>query len=571
MRRSTLSLYAPFIALALVQAAFVVIAPSRGEQQVNAGGSNTAFPSGQGFGGGETAQGPGGTTAGGVAIDPATGAPIAGGGPGGAGGVAGAGGALVGTIDGAPPGDTRHCRNGRQTDVIFNAPPCAPRFAGNNGGNVYPGVTEKEIKLVYFECQPNEQVNAILATQGLAASKEQTDAMIQATVDFMNKTYEFYGRKLVWEHVIGNCPLTPPDDAKSAQAANEVAKKRPAFVIHYASGPASHDVWTRNGIISVGGPNLDSPIYNARRPFRWDVFPSGSQGADYVSEYYCKKLAAKNASNAGPVIHTSIGGRNTPRKVGLIVPDNGNNASVPNARRAQAAIKACTGGKENPPIFTYQSDINRAQEQTRVTVAGLINAKVTSVVCMCDAIAPVFLTSGMTQNSYFPEHVLPSANLLDYDVLGRLYDPAQWAHAFGPSQLQTPVPFSQSDAAKIWRASGRPGEPCASCNLVTGYVNFIGGMIQGAGPGFSPLAVEAAYVGQRYSRGGWVESKGDPTVYLIRFGPEDYHAISDYREVYWDGTARSEIDGKNGAYVPMNGGKRYASGELGRDFNVPPR
>ena len=34
MRRSTLSLYAPFIALALVQAAFVVIAPSRGEQQV---------------------------------------------------------------------------------------------------------------------------------------------------------------------------------------------------------------------------------------------------------------------------------------------------------------------------------------------------------------------------------------------------------------------------------------------------------------------------------------------------------------------------------------------------------
>ena len=61
--------------------------------------------------------------------------------------------------------------------------------------------------------------------------------MIQATVDFMNKTYEFYGRKLVWEHVVGNCPLTPPDDAKSAQAANEVAKKKPAFVIHYAVRP----------------------------------------------------------------------------------------------------------------------------------------------------------------------------------------------------------------------------------------------------------------------------------------------------------------------------------------------
>ena len=159
---------------------------------------------------------------------------------------------------------------------------------------------------------------------------------------------------------------------------------------------------------------------------------------------------------------------------------------------------------------------------------------------MCDAIAPVFMTNGMTQNSYFPEHVLPSANLLDYDVLGRLYDPAQWTHAFGPSQLVNPVPFSQSDAAKIWRASGRPGEPCASCNLVTGYVNLVGGMLQAAGPGFSPLAVEAAYVGNRYSP-RWVgRVQGRPDRLPHQFGPDDYNAISDYREVYWAGTARSE-------------------------------
>jgi hypothetical protein len=561
VRKSTLKLYAPFIALALAQAAFVVVAPSKGEDNQN--------PFGQLSAGGAS----GGFAAGGGTIDPDTGQVIdgtagglsgSGGSTGGSGGSSGSGGVTGSGQTGA--GDTRHCRGGRQTDVIFNAPPCAAKFTGDNGGATYPGVTDKEVKLIRFECQPNEQVNAILATQGLAASVEETNAMVEATTKFMNKSYEFYGRKLVWEHVIGDCPLTPPDPAKSRQAAAEIAKKKPMFVIHYAAGPETHDVWAQNGIVSIGGPNLDVSIYAGRRPFRWDIFPSGTEGAETVSEYYCKKLAGKAATNAGALIHPTIGNRTTKRHLGIIVPDNGNNASVPNARKVQQRVKECAG--EDVPMFTYASDINRAEEQSRVTVAGLIDAKVTTVVCMCDAIAPVFMTTQMTRNNYFPEHQLPAANLLDYDVLGRLYDPAQWTHAFGPSQLTQPVPFEQTDAAKIWRAAGNTGNPCASCNLITGYMINIGSMIQMAGPNLNPLTIERALVGANYQRGGWAESKGNPTVYLIRYGPGDYNAISDYREVYWDATARSEIDGKNGAYVSIDGGRRYANGELGRDFKV---
>jgi hypothetical protein len=251
----------------------------------------------------------------------------------------------------------------------------------------------------------------------------------------------------------------------------------------------------------------------------------------------------------------------------VIVPDNGNGASVPNARRVVAKVKECSG--ETIPMFTYSSDINRAEEQTRVTVAGLIDAKVTTVACMCDAIAPVFMTNGMTRNNYFPEHLLPGANLLDYDVLGRLYDPAQWAHAFGPSQLAQPVPFEQTDATRIWRAAGNSGQPCASCNLITGYMVNIGSMIQMAGPNLNPLTVERGLVGVNYRRGGWAETKGNPSQYLIKYGPGDYNAISDYREVYWEATAPSAIDGKAGAYVSIDGGRRYDLGEIGREFKVP--
>ena len=573
-----MQLYAPFIVLVLIQAAFVAFAPSKGESNDPLAGLQTTdggFDSG-GF-----------DSASGGVVDPETGEIVDGGstdfggGTGGTGGSAAGGGGTAAGGSGAAAGgggatggggtaasgDTSHCKGDRQTDMLASAPPCVPKFTGNNGGSTYPGVTGTEIKFTYFECQPNEQVNAILATQGLAASQQETDDMIQATIDWMQKTYEFYGRKIVWKHTVGDCTLTPPDPAKSRQAASEVAKEQPMFVVHYAGGSTTHDVWAQNGIVSIGGPTEANQFFAGRRPFRWDVFPNGTETADWIAEYACKKMAGKPAANAGQIIHPSIGGRTTPRKFGIITFDNGTGETRPNGERAKALIEKCSG--QQVPLLFYESDINRAEEQTRATVAKLIEEKITTIICLCDPIAPVFLTNGLTRNNYFPEHLLSGAYLMDYDVLGRLYDPAQWAHAFGPSQLANQPKFEESDAAKIWRASGRSGLPCASCNLVTGYITMIGSMIQSAGPNLNPLTIEQGLVGRRLQTGGWEATGGNPSVYLLKFGPDDYTAISDFREVYWDPTARSAIDGKNGAYVALNGGRRYAGGQLDATFAIP--
>ncbi len=570
MRKPKIRLYAPFIVLVLAQAAFVAFAPSRGETNDPLAGLETIGGPADGsfeFGAGDDLGVDSSIAEGGAGSN----GDVAGGGAAGsngtvAGGAAGPGGAET-TTRAVAPGDTSHCVGDKQTDLIASSPPCAPAFGGNNGGATYPGVTGDTIKLVRFECMPNEQVDAILATQGLAATKEETDEMVNATIEWMNDNYEFYGRKLTHEHVVGDCTLSPPDPARSRQAASEVAKKQPAFVIHYSGGSTTHDTWAQNGIVSLGGPTQANQFFAGRRPFRWDVFPNGTETADWISEYVCKKLAGKNASNAGQLIHPSIGGRNTPRKFGILTFDNGTGETRPNGERAKALIEKCSGKKV--PLLFYESDINRAEEQTRVIVAKLIDEGVTSLVCLCDAIAPVFLTNGLTRNNYFPEHVLSGAYLMDYDILGRLYDPAQWAHAFGPSQLATPVPFDQSDASKIWRASGRAGKPCGSCNLITGYMTMIGSMIHNAGPNLNPLSIEQGLVGARSTTGGWDATGGNPFEYLLEFGPEDYTAISDFREVYWNPTKRSEIDGKNGAYENMNGGRRYAGGQLDDKFTIP--
>ena len=568
MRRSSIRLYAPFIALAVIQAAFVLVAPSRGEDSQNLFAEGAFDESG----GAATQAGAGGFDAGasGGAIDPATGQPVATGGGAtagsGGGGAAAGGGGGGGGAAAAGGGDTRHCKGDRQTDVIYNSPPCVPKFEGDNGGDTYPGVTKDKIRFVHFSCQSNEQVDAILQSQGLAATDEEVEAMGQASVKFINEFYETYGRELTWERVVGDCPTTPPDPAKARQAAAEVAKTKPAFVYVAGGGSSGADVFAQAGIVSVGVQWNVQPFYAGRRPFRWDIFPTSNETAQWMGEYYCKKMAKKPASNAGRVIHPTIGGRDAQRKLGIIVPDDGTGTILPAAQEVSKIVKDCSG--VDAPVFTYQSDINRATEQTRVTVAGLIDAKVTTVTCMCDPIAPVFMTQGMTQNNYFPEHMLAGMGLLDYDVLGRLYDPAQWTHAFGPSQLAEQVDFSQSDAAKVWKAAGNQGTPCTACNLQWGYMSMIGSMINSAGPNLNPGTIEAAIIGKGYTRGGWQQTGGDPTVYLIKFGRGDYNAISDFREVYWDPGARSNVDGKQGAYVSIDGGRRYAGGELSPEFKI---
>src|SRR4051812_24240456 len=289
MRRSTLRLYGPFLALALVQALFIVASPSKAP-------GRTALAAGPGSraGGGAAAHSTRATggatraaparppraptpraprprpprTTGGATGAAATGPPGAappgapGSTPGAAAGGGGGGeGGAVSNVGGGQlaAGDTSHCAGPYQFDLyVTHGPPCQPVFAGDNGGATAPGVTADAIKVIYFESAPNEQVNAILKLKGLATTSEEEDAAIKSYVDFINTHYELYGRKIDLEKVIGDCPTTPPDYAKCEVAANEVVKKQPFAVIWATSLYADvFDIWANAGIISIGGSAFD--------------------------------------------------------------------------------------------------------------------------------------------------------------------------------------------------------------------------------------------------------------------------------------------------------------------------
>lgn len=552
MRRSTLRLYGPFLALALVQALFIVAAPSKpaGQRVATAPGAQ-----------GRTAAGTAAGTAGAATAFDAQGNPI---GPGGVGGGGeGGGGGGGGAVGAGATGDISHCVGANkeyQFDIFINhGPPCVAKWpaGADNGGATYQGVTADSVKIIIFSSKPNEQVNAILGAKGLATSAEDEAAFYEAAFAFIQENYEFYGRRLDIERVEGDCPTTPPDYDACFAAAQTVLEKRPFMVVWGTPLYADvMEVWARSGIVTVGGWHFDDQYFVKPeiRGLRYDVFMDGTQSADFIAEYYCKKMARQPADRAGTLIHPRIGGRTTTRHLGIVVPEIPANRAT--ADRVAAAVGQCEG--RSIPVFTYESNIETAVQQTQATVSGLIDAGVTTMVCMCDPIAPVFSTKGMTANQYYPEILLPGMGLLDYDLLGQLYDPQQMIHAFGPSHLQKLSPLDETDAARMWRAQGNAGHPCGNngCGIQWAYMSFVATAIQMAGPFLSPQSLEQGILSLPPS------GVGNPYSPLVKFGPGDYTALSDVKEVYWDPNATSPTDGSQGAFVPVADGRRYQLGEF---------
>jgi hypothetical protein len=569
MRKSSLRLYAPFIGLALAQALFISLLPSKapGKSSVASGGLVSAGPAADG------------TTAAAGSTDASAAAAA---GPGASVAQKGLSAASAKTasafLNGGDvtkvEGDKSHCKGDRQTGLVWSSPPCVAKWpaGANNGAKTFQGVSDKEILVVNFNLQANEQVNTLLATQGLAESEQTRNDMDKAGIDFVNKHYELYGRQIKFVEWKGtaNCPTTPPNPGTCQTDAQQVIDMHPALIV-FGSGLYSSifDQFARAGIPVIGGNWFGDTYFTGRRPYRYDIVMDGTQSAKVIAEYYCKKMANRNADHSGKTIHVTIGDRDkVQRKLGVITPDDP--ANVAAAQVVVSQVQACQSNHVKPPLFTYQSDINKAQTQTDNTTAGLIQAKVTTVVCMCDPIAPIFGTNGFSRQQYFPEVLGSGEGFTDYDQVGRLYDPNQMHHAFGPSQLTNPIDLSASEAAIVWHDTGHSGDPCNSCNLNWAYGDLLGQMLQQAGPNLNPLSLEKGMITANYSRGGWDATGHDATKALELFGPGDYTAGSDYREIYWSDSTPSAIDGKPGSYVAVNGGRRYKLGELSGDLSGIP-
>jgi len=306
-----------------------------------------------------------------------------------------------------------------------------------------------------------------------------------------------------------------------------------------------------NHVLGFGDPYLSRPWHDRYRPYIWSIAPDGTLVANEAAEYTGKRLCGKGAKWAGGTL------KDKPRLIATFAPENDwYQESVKIARDTLSEYKGCNLAD---PI-AYQLDLGTMSNQAQNIIPRLKSQGVTTVLCGCDPIMPVFLTGEMNREGYYPEFVVVGTALTDTDIVGQLWKPEEAKHAFGVSSLQAPVPPTQTIAYEAYKTV-RNDEPAFTVELIYYQMEMLAIGIQMAGPDLNQLTFEQGMF--KYP------PKLGPAGYW-QFGPHDYTAANDVREVYWNPSAVSGYNNKQGAFVETQPGVRWRQGQIPPgDPNIP--
>lgn len=461
-----------------------------------------------------------------------------------------------GSVDWGPRCDTK---TGRVAIPTLYAPPCVAPFKGDNGGATAPGVSGDTVTVALYQAQPDVLQEAALQRSGSDESLAAETQTVQQYIKFFESHYETYGRhvKLVVVKASGS-----PDDAAAAKAdAIRVATEVKAFASF--GGPSQTEAYAdelaARGVLCLGDCMLASSekFVDARAPHIWLTLAAVDQAAQHWARFIGHQLAGHPARWAGdPLL------RRQKRVFGLVRFDESFAGFNEAGRQFVASLKA--GGIKLAADAPYQLDLSKAQENARDTIAKLKAAKVTTVIFGGDPLTPSYLTKEATAQHYFPEWVVLGAAYTDSSLFGRTYDQRQWAHAFGVSQLPTPVPQQLDDFSRllVWD-QGQPPLAKTYKVLVQAPLIFYTG-VHLAGPRLTPQTFRDGLF--RFPS----SPRTLPVLLHMSWGNHgiwpktDYFGSDDATAIWWDPTAQGPDEVGNqgtGLWQYADGGRRYLPSE----------
>ncbi len=522
--------YGPLAVFALMVLLMSVLVPSKvndtSELSANQGRSSTSGTDG------DAAEGPAtvSTTPDGQAT-------------GGSGGEGGAGG------DGAtPPGATGGCGD-RQEQVPGDpySPPCIA-FSGDNGGATSKGVTDTTIRVAFRVLNEKgfQQTLAELAGASLVDSPDSITRTVSALADYFNERFQLYGRKIEMVFYDGRGSNTNELLGKGRELAVadaiQVAEEIGAFADLSATSEPYAGALAERGVIGFGTPYLSRGWHEQRAPFAWSLATDGSIVSEFAAEYAVKKLYGGNADHAGGAL------KGRPRVFGALAPENSwYQESVDNAEKV---IR--DAGQEPGYRRAYVLDLGTMSDQATRIIADFKDRGITTILCGCDPIIPVFLSGVANREQYYPEFIIVGTALTDADIVGQLWNPNFASHAFGVSPLDGFVPPTQTIAYAAYK-SVRDDEPAFSVDLIYYQMYMLAIGLQMAGPDLNP---------QSFEQGMFSYPPKSGPIGLWAFGPGDRTAANDVREIFWDAGAISTYNGKQGAYIGGNDGARFQKGQI---------
>ena len=390
--------------------------------------------------------------------------------------------------------------------------------------------------------------------------------MQRVFVDYFNKVYELYGRKVVLEDYTSNGnELEEVQNRGRDQAcadARAIADERKAFAVipHAASlsyGPFSECAAEQRLVVPIGAYGFPESWYRKHHPYVWGVQMTCDRISYLLTEYIGKRLSGNAKWARDPVYKTQ------PRKFGSIEPDVA--AYQPCLDITDREMKRL--GMPIASRFKYAVDPSRMSAQAAQAVVQFKAANVNTLILSSDFLMTINLTRQAGNQNWGPEWLMIGAGLQDVDNTSRLYEQSVVdGHMFGMSQLGATEALHgpNSEAVQTYkRITGQDPPRNASGNYY--QIVYLFNALQGAGPDLNPHTFAAAM--------GALPQLGPPRLdmglWSFRTAPDgshgaDHTAVEDSREVYWDGRAPG-FDGGTGAYVSTYNGRRFTNGQWPRE------
>ncbi len=434
---------------------------------------------------------------------------------------------------------------------------CFAPFDGDNGGETTPGVTADTIKVVVYVAQEDDPILTFIYSQiGNDDTPTDTFETYQGYNEMLATYEETYGRRI--ELIRYDATGAANDAVAATTDAETIARDiRPFAVI---GGPilteAFADTLAANQVMCVTcTPGQTIEWYEQRAPYVWDIQKNVNQSAILAAEYVGKRLAGGIAEFGGDAV------KDQPRSFGLIYLSTG--PSTEAVREELETTLAEDYDVQFTDVASFASPVGMAA-QAREILARMKSEGVTTILYSGDPLAPQTLTTTATEQDYYPEWVITGSSLVDTTIFSRTYDQAQWAHAFGPSNLFARISPKVAGASFLYQwFFGEPPPARTSAPIVLPNLQFLYSVLQGVGPNVSPEMFRAVIFGADIVDStvispqiSWGERGIWPGV--------DYAGVDDQTEVWWDATAVGEDEtGKvgSGMWTYVDGGARFLPGQ----------
>jgi len=443
-----------------------------------------------------------------------------------------------------------HCRPGvRQVSWSHYAPMCQPAWHGNNGGATSPGVTVKTITLTFrYAATPAEAaLFASFAPETVGTEAEAVKAM-QGYISEFNKNFELYGRHVVLKVFNGKGDVIP-EASGGGQAAAEAdaatAKSLGAFADSSVlfSTAVYDQALARQKVVAVGGTFEPASQIQQYAPYQILPGPDCNKGVDAGAAVIGRGMVNLPAIYAGdPAMQSKT------RVLGFIVPDNPLYAACVGALKQELQNKYHT---KFGAQFSYSLDFTGASNAGQYTnaIAQFKAAGVTTVICGCDPITPLYLGQDATAEKYYPEWF----SLGFGDAFSRLPPKEQWSHDMTAAMAD--VPRAQEESYRAYRMAYPTGVIPPSYQALYEPLLLLFDGLQAAGPHLTPQALQQGLASLPASSPG-----GEFGTW--RFGPATVDPSQSFQILWWNPVGVSIQDGKTGTYEPCNGGAIYLETKL---------